>query len=56
MDKETGEAAKDAEGNEIKAETTFKTEASETGFVDGTVDVVFEFDATNAGNKTYVAF
>ena len=51
MDKETGEAVKDKEGNEITAEAAFTPEESS-----GTVDVVFKFDGTELAGKTLVAF
>ncbi len=41
MNKETGEAIVDEEGNEITSETTFTPETT-----DGTVDVVFTFDGS----------
>ena len=49
MDKETGEAVKDAEGKEITAETSFKPETA-----DGTVNVTFTFDGSNLAGKTIV--
>ena len=49
MNKETGEPLIDAEGNEITAETTFNPEES-----NGTVDVVFTFDATELEAGTSV--
>ena len=51
MDKETGEAVKDKEGNEITAEAFFTPKEAT-----GTVDVVFKFDGTDLGGKTLVAF
>ena len=46
-----GGALKDAEGNEITAETTFTAEKA-----DGDVEVVFTFDAAELAGKTVVAF
>lgn len=51
MDKETGEPILDAEGNEIYAEKKFKAEKE-----NGTVEMVFEFDASLVKGKTLVAF
>ena len=51
MDKETGEAVKDKEGNEITAEAFFTPKEAT-----GTVDVVFKFDGTELAGKTLVAF
>ena len=51
MDKETGEAVKDAEGKEITAETSFKPETA-----DGTVNETFTFDGSNLAGKTIVVF
>ena len=50
MDKETGKAVL-ADGKEITASTTFTPEKSE-----GSVDVVFTFDASVVAPKTVVAF
>ena len=50
MNKETGEPMKDADGNEITAETAFVAEES-----DGEVEVTFTFDASDmAGIQTVV--
>ncbi len=51
IDKATGEAALDDDGNEITAETTFTAESSE-----GSVDVVFTFNGTSLKGETVVAF
>lgn len=51
MDKETGEAALDDEGNEITAEATFVAEES-----CGTVDVTFAFKGVSLAGKNLVAF
>ncbi len=51
MVKETGEALLDADGNPVTASTTFTPEESE-----GSVDVVFEFDADLLAGKELVAF
>ena len=51
MDKATGKALKDSDGEKITAETTFK--AKET---DGSVEVVFTFDASDCAGKTTVVF
>ncbi len=51
MDKETGKAVLDADDKEITASTTFVAEEK-----DGTIDVVFEFDAKVLAGKTLVAF
>lgn len=51
MNKETGEAILDAEGNEIYAERKFKAEKE-----NGTVEMVFEFDASLVKGKTLVVF
>lgn len=51
MVKETGEALLDADGNPITGSTTFTPEKSE-----GSVDVVFEFDADLLAGKKLVAF
>ena len=50
MDKETGKAVL-ADGKEITASTTFTSEKSE-----GSVDVIFTFDASIVAPKTVVAF
>ena len=50
MDKETGKAVQ-ADGKEITASTTFTPEKSE-----GSVDVIFTFDASVVAPKTVVAF
>ena len=50
MDKETGKAVL-ADGKEITASTTFTPEKSE-----GSVDVIFTFDASVVAPKTVVAF
>ena len=52
MDKSSGQAAKDINGNEILANTFFT--ANETG--SGTVDVEFSFNGTNLEGKTLVAY
>lgn len=51
MDKISGKPAKDAEGKEIKAETSFKPEAP-----DGTVKVNFTFDASALAGKQVVVY
>lgn len=51
MRQDTGEPLLDAEGNEITASTTFTAEQT-----DGTVDIVFTFDASLLQGKTVVAF
>ena len=51
MVKETGEALLDADGNPVTGSTTFTPEKSE-----GSVDVVFEFDADLLAGKKLVAF
>lgn len=51
MVKETGEALLDADGNPVTASTTFTPDSSE-----GSVDVVFEFDADLLAGKELVAF
>lgn len=51
MNKATGEALTDADGNEVTASATFTPESP-----DGTVDVVFRFDASALSGETYVAF
>ncbi len=49
--KDSGEPVKDADGKEITEEVEFTPETA-----DGTVDVVFEFDATLLAGKSIVAF
>lgn len=51
MDKTTGEALKDADGNAIVSAVTFTPERA-----DGTVDVAFGFDGGGFADKTAVAF
>ncbi len=51
MDKATGKALKDSDGEKITAETSFK--AKET---DGSVEVIFTFDASDYAGKTTVVF
>ena len=51
MDKETGEALTDAEGNEIVSTAEFTPEAP-----DGTVEVQFTFDTTELGGHDIVVF
>lgn len=51
MVKETGKALLDADGNPVTGSTTFTPEKSE-----GSVDVVFEFDADLLAGKKLVAF
>ncbi len=51
MDKETGKQAVDGEGNPITATTSFRPSEK-----DGTVDVVFTFDAADMEGKILVAF
>lgn len=51
MVKETGEALLDADGNPVTGSTTFTPEKPE-----GSVDVVFEFDADLLAGKKLVAF
>lgn len=51
MVKETGEALLDADGNPVTGSTTFTPEKP-----DGSVDVVFEFDADLLAGKKLVAF
>ena len=55
MDKETGEVALDAEGEEIRSEASFMV-SGDAKTTDGTVDVKFVFDATGLDGKTVVAF
>ena len=51
MDKATGEALKDADGNEIVSTATFTPEKA-----DGTTDVAFEFDGSKLTGPTAVVF
>lgn len=51
VDKETGEFIVDANGNNITAQTEFVAES-----IDGTVEVVFEFDGSLLAGKSVVAF
>ena len=51
VDKATGEAIKDAEGGKISAEAEFTPEEPE-----GTVEVAFEFDASDMAGRALVAF
>lgn len=51
MDPATGEAIKDAEGNAITSETTFKAKKTS-----GTAEVTFTFDATALKGKSTVVF
>lgn len=51
MDKETGEAVEDSEGNEITATIEFTPETN-----DGSVSLEFVFDASELAGKTVVAF
>lgn len=51
MDKETGKAIKDADGNTITAKTVF-TPAENSG----TVDVIFKANTSNLAGKSVVAF
>ena len=51
MDKSTGNPFKDKHGDPITADASFIPESA-----DGTVDVVFEFDASGMTDKTLVAF
>ena len=51
MDKETGKAALDDAGKEIKSNTTFTATS-----INGTVDVVFSFSGVKLKGKTLVAF
>lgn len=51
MDKETGKAVLDADGNPITAETEFKADTPA-----GTVDVEFVFDGSNMAGKDLVVF
>ena len=51
MDKQTGEALLDKDGNTVTAENVFTPEKP-----DGTAEVVFTFDGTGLAGKTVVAF
>ena len=51
VDKETGEAITDAEGNEITTSEIFVTEEK-----DGSIDITFKFDASALAGKSLVAF
>lgn len=51
MDKASGAIVKDAEGNDVVAEATFKATGSE-----GTANVEFKFDASNLAGHDVVAF
>lgn len=51
MDKVTGGAVTDSEGNAITASTTFTAETA-----DGTVNVTFKFDSTDYAGSTFVVF
>ncbi len=51
MDKATGKAMKDSDGNKITAETCFTAKTA-----DGNVEVVFTFDASDYEGKTTVVF
>ena len=51
MDKATGKAMKDSDGNKITAETSFTAKTA-----DGSVEVVFTFDASDYEGKTTVVF
>ena len=51
MDKETGEAVLDNDGNEITASETFKADKA-SGFI----DITFKFNSSNLKGKTVVAF
>jgi len=51
MDKETGEVVLDSEGKEITAEKIFYADKTS-----GTIDIVFEFDASLLTGKTVVVF
>lgn len=51
MDKETGKALLDDDGNKITSETTFTPKAK-----DGEVDVVFTLDSSKLAGKTTVVF
>lgn len=51
VDKATGEAIKDGEGNELSSAVEFTPEEA-----DGTVEVVFEFDSADMAGRSLVAF
>lgn len=51
MDKATGLVVTDAKGREVTAEKTFKVEA-----VNGSVELIYELDASLLGGKTTVVF
>ena len=51
VDKDTGEAITDAEGNEITASETFIAEEK-----DGSIDITFKFDSFALAGKSLVAF
>lgn len=51
MDKDTGEAVADAEGNAVTAEKTFVAQTA-----DGSIDVDFNFDSTDMAGKTVVVY
>ena len=51
VDKETGEAITDAEGNEITTSEIFVAEEK-----DGSIDITFKFDASALAGKSLVAF
>ena len=51
MDKETGEPLTDAEGNPVTSEAAFTPDKT-----DGTVEVVFTFDASMLAGQQFVAF
>ena len=51
MDKATEKVVKDADGNEVTAETTFVAKES-----NGSVKVTFTFDGSKLAGKTVVAF
>ena len=51
MDKATGLVVTDAKGREVTAEKTFKAEA-----VNGSVELIYELDASLLGGKTTVVF
>lgn len=59
MDQESGEALTDKDGNIITVEhefTTRKEPVNESGLIDGTEDVTFEFDSTLLAGKSMVVF
>ena len=51
VDKATGEAITNSEGNEITASETFIVEAK-----DGSIDITFKFDASLLVGKSLCAF